>query len=117
MDQLAAQTLSAERRPHIKSFHLARRRVDSSQCAASCDLFVVFIIKRQKQASPWTRVFAGKSCQFLRESLEAKANAHRFGIFSEKLTCYADELRRFRLFDAHDGGLRSSSCYRIRGTT
>src|SRR5579864_8600284 len=101
MDQLAAPAFSAKRRPHIKSFHLACLGVDSSQRAASCDL-ASLVIERQKQASPRTRIFAGKLCQFLRESVEAKTNSHRFGIFNEKLACYANELRRFGLFDAHD---------------
>src|SRR5579859_2115028 len=103
MDQLAAQAFPAERRPHIKSLHLARLRVDSSQRTASCNLLVIFIVERQKQASPWTCILAGKLCQFFRESLEAKANSHRLGVFNKKFAHYADELWRCCLFDVHDG--------------
>src|SRR5487761_7406 len=98
MDQLAAKAFSAERRAHIKSLHLARLRVDSPQCAASCNLL---IIERQKQPSPWTCIFAGKLCQFSRESLEAKTNSHRFGVFDKKLARHANGFRGFRAFDSH----------------
>src|SRR5487761_1601964 len=98
MDQLAAKAFSAERRAHIKSLHLARLRVDLPQCAASCNLH---IIERQKQPSPWTCIFAGKLCQFFRESPEAKTSSHRFGVFDKKLAYHAYGFRGFRAFDSH----------------
>src|SRR5487761_555244 len=101
MDQLAAKAFSAERRAHIKSLHLARLRVDLPQCAASCNLH---IIERQKQPSPWTCIFAGKLCQFFRESLEAKTNSHRFGVFDKKLAYHANGFRGFRALDPHSDG-------------